>query len=51
MTLVIDGKEYEFVSESAGSGDFTAKADGKTYTFSRDGLKLVSKVFRSVDVS
>lgn len=51
MTLIIDDKEYVFVSEDVGNGDFTAMADGKIHTFSRDALKLISKVFRSVDVS
>lgn len=48
MNLIIDDLEYEFISESAVNGEFTAKKDGKTYTFSRDGLKLVAKVFKSV---
>lgn len=49
MTIIVDGNEYQLVSESAQNGDLRLRQDGKVYKFDRASLELTGRMFRTVD--
>lgn len=45
MNVIIDDLEYELLGEEAMTGNFRVKRDGKAYTFQREHLEQISRVF------